>query len=437
MEQSISNTERIAINALEGVGLMPTDAAVITPNQKDIFSGPNDPVSKIGMEQLSAELEEKGESKEVIEKVKGNTAKDILDLSSSLPDLEQAIEKEVIPGTEGNEPEAVDKAESKGKSSLVKFLKKKIEAGQYAPYGGEDGYDDAKEKLEDYLNKFNTPQLEDLIDLNQDTRENKTKEEYREEFFNSLPGHLKHVAKYLADGSVDPEDVYASLMRVEQNRKLDPTDITDQEVIAKNYLTLTDFGTAQEIAEQVEEWKEANTLGKKVATFKPKLDAMEEQQTIAYAQQAEEFKKEQEQAAQWYASSVEEVLRKGEIGGFKVDRKKQEQLYNSLLLDIQPSPRTGQPTNALWRKLEEIQVVKPDFDFFLEIADHILNREQFIGRMKQEGANGQQSKVTKELKTLQGTGANNGQNVPGEEVKKRTSGIVKQKYNPFETPIRR
>lgn len=433
MEQSISNTERIAINALEGVGLMPTDAAVITPNQKDIFSGPSDPISKIGMEEIDKELEEK-----VTEKPKSaNTAKDILDLSTSLPDMGEAFEKEVEPGAEGNEPEPVEKTEMKGKSSLVKFLKKKIEAGQYAPYGGENGYDESKQKIDDYLTSLTYDQLEDLIDLNQDTRENKTKEEYREEFFNSLPGHLKHVAKYLADGTVDPEDVYASLMRVEQNRKLDPTDVSDQETIAKNYLTLTDFGTPQEVAEQIEEWKEANTLGKKVAAFKPKLDAMEEQQTIAYAQQAEEFKKEQEQAAAWYASSVEEVLRKGEIGGFKVDRKKQEQLYNSLLLDIQPSPRTGQPTNALWRKLEEIQVVKPDFDFFLEIADHILNRDQFIGRMKQEGANGQQSKITKELKTLQGTGANNGQNVPGEEIKKRTTGIVKQRYNPFETPARR
>ena len=167
--------------------------------------------------------------------------------------------------------------------------------------GVKDGYDETKQSLQDHLMSLTHEQLEDLIDLNQDTRENKTKEEYREEFFNSLPGHLKHVARYLADGSVDPEDVYSSLLRVEQNRKLDPEDINDQEIIARNYLTLTNFGTAQEIAEQVEEWKEANTLGKRVSSFKPKLDAMEEQQVIAYAQQAEEYKKEQEQAAQWYA----------------------------------------------------------------------------------------------------------------------------------------
>lgn len=443
MEQNISNTERIALNALEGVGLLPTDAAVITPNQKDIFSESESSIDQIGLDKLNEEIEKKEQQKEeTLEQgkeaeAKVSTPKDLSGVADILPDIEETFEKEGEPGTESGVPESEDKTELKTKTALVKFLQKKIEAGHYQPYGGEGGYDETKQELKDYLNGLTHDQLEDLIDLNQETRETKTKEEYREEFFNSLPGHLKHVARYLADGTVDPEAVYASLMRVEQNRKLDVTDPGDQETIAKNYLTLTNFGTPQEIAEQVEEWKEADTLGKRVASFKPKLDAMEEEQTLAYAQQAEEYKKEQEQAAQWYASSVEEVLRKGEIGGFKIDRKKQQQLYESLLLDIQPSARTGQPTNALWRKLEEIQVVKPDFDFFLEIADHILNREQFMSRVKQEGANGQQSKITKELKTLQGTGANKGQSIVGEQPKKKTTGIVKQKYNPFETPVRR
>ena len=53
MEQNISNTDKIAINALEGVGLLPTDAAVITPSQKDIFSLPEDKLNGIGMEQIN------------------------------------------------------------------------------------------------------------------------------------------------------------------------------------------------------------------------------------------------------------------------------------------------------------------------------------------------------------------------------------------------
>lgn len=435
MEQNISTTERIAINALEGIGLMPTESAVITPKQKDIFSGPEDSIGKIGMENISKELENK--EKETDNKDLKKADESISAISSLVPDFKEAIEKEVEPGMEASTPtESTDKTELKGKSSLVKFLQKKIEAGHYQPYGGDEGYDETKHNLKDYLTTLTHDQLEDLIDLNNDTRENKTKEAYRQEFFDSLPGHFKYVAHHLADGSVDPEAVYASLAKVEQNRKLDPTDSIDQEVIARNYLTLTDFGTGEEIAEQIEEWKEANVLSKKVGTFKPKLDAMAEQQVAAYAQQAEQYKKEQEQAAAWYAGAVEETLRTGKLGGTNIDRKKQQQLYHSLLLDMQPSPRTGQPTNAVWRKLEEIQVVKPDFDFFLEIADHILNRDEFIGRLKQEGINNQTVKISKELKTLQGTGANTGQGIQGEEQKKRTSGIVKQKYNPFETPKR-
>ncbi len=431
MEQNISTTERIAINALENVGLMPTEGAVITPKQKDIFSGPEDNISKMTMENLNTDIENK-EQEQTQTKTKSPEASS---LSSILPDLGEAIKNEVEPGMENNETPAdtEDRTEIKGKSALVKYLKNKIEKGTYAPYGGEDGYDETKEKLDDYLGKFTYAQLEDLIDLNQDNKEKQIKELYRQEFFDSLPGHFKYVAQNLADGSVDPQAVYASLARIEQVRQLDPSDVNDQETIARNYLTVTDFGTPEEIAEQIEEWKEANALGKKVTAFKPKLDAMEEQQLIAYTQQAEQQKLEQQKAAEWYAGSVEEVLKTGAIGGSKIDRKKQQQLYHSLLLDVQPSPRTGQPTNAVWRKLEEIQVVKPDFDFFLEIADHILNRDEFVTRMRQEGANDQQSKITKQLKTLQGTGGNAGQTMTGEEQKKRTSGIVKQKYNPFDT----
>lgn len=433
MEQNISTTERIAINALENVGLMPTEGAVITPKQKDIFAGAEDNVEKINMESLNTDIETK--EKETAEPVKAKSP-EANNLSTLIPDLGEAIKNEVEPGMETSDAPAdtTDKSEIKGKSALVKYIKNKIEKGIYAPYGGEDGFDETKEKLDDYLNKFNHTQLEELIDLNQENKEKQIKDTYKQEVFDEFPGHLKWVAKQLAEGTVDPRAVYASLARIEQVRQLDPADVNDQEIIARNYLTvIMGLDNPEEVSEQIEEWKEANTLAKKVATFKPKLDAMEEQQLIAYTQQAEQQKVEQQKAAEWYTGSVEEVLKTGTIGGSKIDRKKQQQLYHSLLLDMQPSPRTGQPTNALWRKLEEIQVVKPDFDFFLEIADHILNREEYNTRIKQEGANDQQTKITKQLKTLQGTGANTGQTIPGEEQKKRTSGVVKQKYNPFDT----
>lgn len=431
MEQSISTTERIAINALENVGLMPTESAVITPKQKDIFSGPEDNIGKIGMENLNSDIENQAKE-ETVDKKKTDPAAS--SISSMIPDMGEAMKNEVETGMEGNESAAdtTDKSETKTKTGFVKYLKNKIEKGIYQPYGGADAWDQSKETLDQYLNKFTHAQLEDLSDLNQDNKEKELKETYRQEFFNSLPGHLKYVAQHLADETVDPLAVYASLARVEQTRQLDPSDTNDQETIARNYLTVTDFGTAEEIAEQIEEWKEANVLGKKVTTFKPKLDAMEEQQLVAYTQQAEQQKQEQQRAAEWYAGSVEEVLKTGSIGGSKIDRKKQQQLYHSLLLDMQPSPRTGQPTNAVWRKLEEIQVVKPDFDFFLEIADHILNRDEYKNGLRQEGANDQQSKITKQIKTLQGTGANSGHSIQGEQQQKRTSGVVKQKYNPFE-----
>jgi len=423
-------TNTVPFSALEVGGFMPSASDVLTPKQKDIFGDFPSITDGLSGGDLNKELETAATTEPVITNTEPAKTDDaelptpkggVNELEKLTNELTAEITKPVDTTT------PPDKEEITGKRAMVKYLKKKIEAGEFQAY---DDFDEGKQKLSDYLNNFNEEELESLIDTNRDTRETTVKEQYRQEFFQSLPGHLQFVARHLAEGTVPAEDIYAALLRTEQSLNLNPADENDQATIARNYLAATNFGTQDEINAQVEEWREADTLGKKATQFKPKLDNMQEQQVAAYARQADEAKVQQQEAARWYAHSVETALADGDLGGLKISRKQQKQLYDSLLLDVKPSVRDGRPMNGLWQALEHIQMVEPDFKRLAEITWLATDPKGYRESLIQQGRNEQQSNITKQLKTLQGSGAISGQGLP--EQKKRPAGIVKQKVNPFD-----
>lgn len=436
MDQVVTHHD-IPMDTLEGIGLLPNSDNVLTPKQKDMFADFPQFSDGIGGEQIKKETEDKvkadaekaaeAKTEEPKTEIPKPAAGDSLD---TLADEISKTVNETIPDETETPEETKTKDEFTTKRALVNYIKKKIEAGTFLPYSD---YDETKQKLPEYLNALPTDQLEELLDKNSDTIQNKVKEEYPQEFFNSLPGHLKYVANALAEGKVPPADIYASLLRVEQARNLDPKDNNDQVAIAQNYLAAKNFGTQEQINQQIEEWKEADLLGKKATQFKPQLDNMQEQQVAAYARQAEEVKVQQQEAAQWYAHSVEEALKDGDLGGLKISRKQQKDLYDKLLLDIKPSVRDGKPMNALWQAMERISYVQPDFKTLAKLTWLATDPKGYDEFVMQQGRNEQQGKVTKELKTLQGSGQDRGEEIP--EPQKRKPGIVKQR-NPFDTATR-
>ena len=419
--------QTISLDALEEIGFLPNGENAITPKQNDIFSDFKNPINEINTENLKKELEEKEAGTEEEKKpIPASAVKSLEELADGITKIvsEQPNSEEVAKETEAEKKEIA-------KGGTVNYLKAKIDKGEFQTY---NDFDSEKETLDSYLGKMSEKDRQELIDKNYEIRETKLKEEYQDEVFNNLPGHLKFVAKAIADGTMDEEVAYVALGRIEQTRRLDPKDEGDQEGIVGSYLQATQFGNAKEIAEQIGEWKENGVLDKKAAQMKPKLDKMAEEQLQYYAAESEKFKDSQAQAAKWYAQSVEDALKDGDLNGLKIGKKTQAQLYQDLMLDIKPSARDGRPMNALWRKLEQIQVVEPDFKHLMEINYLANHRDEFIEMIKQQGRNEAIGKVTKELKTVQGTGADRGQEL--QEPEKRKSGIVKQKVNPFDAASR-
>ena len=240
------------------------------------------------------------------------------------------------------------------KSGLVDTFSKLIDEGLIVPF------DDEKP-----LEEYSTKDWKELLQANFEDRENKVKQEVPASFFESLPNELKYAYKYISDGGNDLKGLFKALSHVEEVRQLDPEDDNDQEVIARQYLRATQFGTEDEISSQIEEWKDLGTINKKANQFKPKLDKMQQEVVEYQLQQQEQFKQQQQEAAQQYMDNIYNTLKDGQLNGVKIDKRTQAFLFTEL---TQPKYQSlqGRNTNLLGHLLERYQYVEPRYDLIAE-----------------------------------------------------------------------
>jgi hypothetical protein len=283
------------------------------------------------------------------------------------------------------------------KSGLVNFLKKRIESKEMFAF---DDYDESKQSLDDYLGSLNEKDVDELWQANVSNIRQEVASNTPAEFFESLPEELQYAAKYVADGGQDLKGLFQALSQVEQVREMDPTNDNDQEIIVRSYLQATNFGDADEIEEEVVNWKDLGQLEKKAKQFKPKLDMMQEEMVQSRLAQQEMVKRQQEQAAETYVQNVFEALRPGELSGVKLDKKVQSFLYNGLTSPQYPSI-SGNPTNLLGHLLEKYQYVEPRYDLIAEALWLLSNPDDYRSNLMRQGKNQAVEQTVRQLKTEQ------------------------------------
>jgi hypothetical protein len=142
-----------------------------------------------------------------------------------------------------NQKEEEEQKKTPGRSKIskdgtVELVKKLIDAGQIIPFDDEKSIDE-----------YSITDFEELFQANFEERENKIRESTPAEFFQSLPEELQVAAKYVSDGGQDLKGLFKILAQVEETFELDPSDASHQEKIVREYLTATNFGTAEDIEE--------------------------------------------------------------------------------------------------------------------------------------------------------------------------------------------
>ena len=367
----------------------PGAESIVTPTpagQEDkkpsVFSAPKTDLSFLDKEEEKEE--EKKDDQNVEDNVSRETSSSTEDIFDNLDEEEEDTKKG--PGRPKTE-----------KSGLVEFLKKRIESKEMFAF---DDYDESKQSLDDYLGSLGEKDIEELWQANMDNLKSEVAAKTPQEFFESLPDELQYAAKYVADGGQDLKGLFQALAQVEQVRELDPSTEGDQEVIIRNYLQATQFGSAEEIEEELATWKDLGVLEKKAKQFKPKLDQMQEEIVQHRLMEQEARKQQQEQAAQAYVHNVFEALKPAEINGLKLDKKTQAQLYSGLTQPSYPSI-SGRPTNLLGHLLEKYQFVDPNYPLIAEALWLLSDPDSYRQNLVKQGKNQAVEQTVRQLKTEQ------------------------------------
>ena len=256
-------------------------------------------------------------------------------------------------------------------------------------------FDDEK-PLEDYSAK----DYEELIQANLDERTRAVRNETPKQFFNSLPEELQIAARYVADGGQDLKGLFGALAQVEETREINPKSEKGQERIITEYLSATGFGSAEEIAEEIDIWKDLGKLEKQATKFKPKLDKMQEKVVAKRLQAQQMKKKQQQQASENYMKNVYNTLKDGKVGQTRVDRKTQSLLYNGLVNPSYPSIN-GKNTNLLGHLLEKYQFVEPNYPLITEALWLLADPKGYKTNLMRKGETKAVEKTVRKLKTAQ------------------------------------
>jgi hypothetical protein len=338
-------------------------------------------------------IDEEVTTEEVTPEVKEETTEEV---TAEKTEAKEVVTKDEIDdilndGLELAEDEA-EKSTVKGRKrieGMSDVFKKMIENDEIVPF------DDGKE-LDDYTAK----DWKELIQANMDERGNKVRRETPKQFFDSLPKELQTAAKYVADGGQDLKGLFSALSQVEETRELDISTENGQSHIIREYLSATGYGSAEDIQEEIEIWKDLGKLEKQASKFKPKLDKMSEA-VVARKLQAQEVKQQQQQkASENYMSNVYNTLKEGTLGEMKVNKKTQSMLYNGLVNPAYPSI-SGQNTNLLGHLLEKYQFVEPNYTLVSEALWLLADPNGYKSQIMTKGETNAVEKTVRKLKTAQ------------------------------------
>jgi hypothetical protein len=250
------------------------------------------------------------------------------------------------------------------------------------------------------FDEYTPKDWEELIQANLEEKARSVRSETPKKFFESLPEELQIAARYVADGGTDLKGLFGALSIVEEHRELNVKDEGDQEKIIRDYLGATGYGNAEEIAEEIEIWKDLGKLENQAKKFKPKLDKMQEKVVAQKLKEQEMKKKQQQQASQNYMNNVYNTLKDGKIGETKIDRKTQSLLYNGLVQPSYPSI-TGKNTNLLGHLLEKYQFVEPNYPLITEALWLLADPKGYKARIMEKGETKAVEKTVRKLKTAQ------------------------------------
>lgn len=318
-----------------------------------------------------------------------------------------------------------DKNKGGRPAALISAAKNLIKDGILKPFLNDKGE-------EEDLSTYSAEDFQELIKANIENQQTTASEKIANQFFESLPPELQYAYEYLANGGQDLKGMFQVLSASTEMRELDITNPNGQKQTIRAYLEATNYGTPEEIEDEIYSLEDRGELEKKAKQFKPKLDLMSEQivQQKVAAQEAQA--KQRAAQSQKYIESVYGTLEKGELNGLKLDNKVQNMLYAGLVQSNYPSI-SGKQTNMLGHLLEKYQWVEPRHDLIAEALWLLADPDGYKKNISSVVTQENNKQTLRTLKTEQ-SAMRSGTVQDNEDsgvVKRTTTGIQKPRKNFF------
>lgn len=268
-------------------------------------------------------------------------------------------------------------------SDLVSMVNDLVEAGDLKPF------DDGPAKT--------IEEARELIKLNLEQTKNSTVDDIWQDKIKKYSPQVQAILHYAEGGGTDVTPLLSAIAEVERTTNLDLNTEEGQESIISEFLKVSGW-PEEEIEEEIETTKDLGKLKTKAEKFLPKLEQMNQQRIQAMMAEQEQRQAENEEARKKYLSTIKNTLDKDILGEIKLTRQDKALVWDGLT-DIRYTSWSGQPTNLFFKKLEEMQAGdKADYDHFLEIVYHTLNRGAFKDKLKNEIKNTETANTVRKLK---------------------------------------
>lgn len=294
-----------------------------------------------------------------------------------------------------NQPITDEQPKTSGKSALVDFMAEQIETGNYL------NYNDYKEgeDLKAYLSKLTVEDLKGLHNENLNRIKQEESSKGPQEFLQNLSPVMQQAIYYDQQG-INPVPYLQAASQLEDITNINLEEESAQEYIVRTHLTNSNFGTPDEVAEEVQNIKDLGQLETRAKKFHPHLVKQDQQRVQQLEQQAAYETQQRELQYKQYTDGIYQALAPAELAGIKLDKKTQESLYYGLTTTQFPD-RNNNATNELGYLLDKHQFVEPNYAILAEVTLMLRDPEAYREKIRQQGANTNTEKVVRELKTEQ------------------------------------
>lgn len=281
------------------------------------------------------------------------------------------------------------------KGALVEAMKKLEEKGIILPYKDKENWED-----------YNIDEIVEAVEANIAQAVTTTAQNAPMELFSKLDPKLQEVVAYQLNGGTDIVQVLKNVTRAQEITNLDVTNEEHHERIVREWLRATNFGTEEEIEDEITAYIDRGELDKKANQFKPKLDKKSAEIMQKKLAEQEKRQAEKEEARKHYAEDIFNTLNNPQLNGLPLNNRIQTALYFGITDTENYQDSEGNPTNELGYLIEQYQAGdNANHSVLLEALWLLKDPAGYRQTVLSLGANNAAKDTFRELKTAEGNRA--------------------------------